>query len=181
VQFAPQVREHAIEAVLTPMLLERMFQQVAAARAEPLLLQRHASQWLDEICARCAEGHFEHGNQARVHVRGKLGRGREGGNRRHLQTLPTCTCLIVFPGVDHALCLVCAGADALFAHAGALSRRHADLEASPVLAATHRRLAFAAMLDEMIAQMLGLVATGSEPGAVPLSPIETDDEDDQRT
>lgn len=78
-------------------------------------------------------------------------------------------------------CLARAGTDALFAHAGALSRRHADLDASPVLAAAHRSLAFAAMLDEMIAQMLGMVATGSEPGAVPLSPVETDDEDDQRT
>jgi len=33
------------------------------------------------------------------------------------------------------------------------------------------------LLDEMIAQMLSLVATGSQPGAVPLSPAETNDED----
>jgi len=70
-----------------------------------------------------------------------------------------------------------AGADAMFAHAGALGRRHARLEASPLLAAAHKRLAYGAMLEEMIAQMLSLVATGSQPGAVPLSPVETDDED----
>jgi len=33
------------------------------------------------------------------------------------------------------------------------------------------------LLDEKIAQMLSLVATGSQPGAVPLSPVETDGED----
>eukprot|EP00962_Isochrysis_galbana_P033357 scaffold11153_cov125-Isochrysis_galbana.AAC.12 len=45
-----------------------MFQQVAAARAEPLLLQRHASQWLDEICARCGGVHLEQLDQARTHA-----------------------------------------------------------------------------------------------------------------
>jgi len=46
-----QVRERAVDAVLGPLLLERLFQQIAT-QAEPLLLQRHAGQWLDQICAR---------------------------------------------------------------------------------------------------------------------------------
>mmetsp|Transcript_11686 Transcript_11686/g.38650 ORF Transcript_11686/g.38650 Transcript_11686/m.38650 type:complete len:448 (+) Transcript_11686:35-1378(+) len=111
------VTERAVATVIEPLILERLTQLVAT-RAEPLILQRHAAQWLDELCA-----------------------------------------------------------DALFEHALAQAGRHAELEASPVLAQTHRELAQEAMLDEMIEQVLSIVPSGLHPGAVPLSPEETDEDE----
>eukprot|EP00967_Tisochrysis_lutea_P095016 scaffold138381_cov36-Tisochrysis_lutea.AAC.6 len=67
------------------------------------------------------------------------------------------------------------GSDALFAYASDLSRRHKYLEESPILAGAQRRLALAAMLEEMICQMLSLVTTGSEANM--FLPVETDEED----
>ena len=79
-----QVSKHALEAVLEPMLLERMVQQIAA-RAEPLLFQRHAAQWLDEICA----GSFMHHHLALLHA-GSLHRdlGREAARSTKSASVP---------------------------------------------------------------------------------------------
>ena len=97
--------------------LERLLQQVST-RAEPLLLERHASSILDEILA-------------------------EGLSRRAL----------------------------------ALTARQHEVRSSALLGPVHAEVVYAAMADELLAQLAALSASGHED-ADAVWPSESDDDDD---
>ena len=107
----------AADSLVEHMLLERLLQQVST-RAEPLLLERHASSILDEILA-------------------------EGLSRRAL----------------------------------ALTARQHEVRSSALLGPVHAEVVYAAMADELLAQLAALSASGHED-ADAVWPSESDDDDD---
>jgi len=70
-------------------------------------------------------------------------------------------------------------ADGLCRHAMRTARRQAKVRDSPVLASIHRQLANRAMLEELLAQLQLLSASGLEAADAGRPPDETDSEEDE--